>query len=547
MVFSLFRRQDKAATRKGRLTESVDSDTDTAASADTERGSFGNDLAGPAKDPNSPEAKLAAREAARLTAEKIDQIENEIIADALTGIGSVPPPQGVVADALALSQSSQNAELAGVPSKPTAVQQLQALTDRENGVESSFGFSATGVDTQAINTNTNINTAIDTSINTDLYPESLIDTGGGARKKAPDTQADLAIDIVDGSLPGQLEEAAILYSNRQYQPTVETLNACLVDTELSQQHQLLAWLMLFDLMQVMGERDQFDSLAIRYASLTESSPPTWSDALRVPDRGKSDRRSSPSHIFALRELDGSFGKFVEQLTRAAGNGRECSIDFSSVRELDGEAAAEVSRLINEFVQLNSPLGLTGVEAFLDLTMTHIEVGRADDSEAFWQLSLLLLRLMGEQTRFEDLSIDYCVTFEVSPPPWEPLPSLFPMTDDLESSFGAADNKSPEGSDQQPRQVEVTNNRLVLRNDLTGRIEGERQAMRKLAESNSVVKVDCRLLRLMDFSAAGEMLNELAAIMGRGRKVQFIEPNFLVYALMLVMGIHELAEIRRRKI
>jgi hypothetical protein len=33
----------------------------------------------------------------------------------------------------------------------------------------------------------------------------------------------------------------------------------------------------------------------------------------------------------------------------------------------------------------------------------------------------------------------------------------------------------------------------------------------------------------------------------GRQVLFIEPNYLVYALMLVMGIHDLAEIRRRRV
>ena len=32
-----------------------------------------------------------------------------------------------------------------------------------------------------------------------------------------------------------------------------------------------------------------------------------------------------------------------------------------------------------------------------------------------------LRLLGKQQEFEDTSIDYCVTFEVSPPSWEPMP------------------------------------------------------------------------------------------------------------------------------
>ncbi len=266
--------------------------------------------------------------------------------------------------------------------------------------------------------------------------------------------------------------------------------------------------------------------------------------MRAPDRRKSDRRASPSNITALREIDGTFARFVDQLLRAAGNKRDCYLDLSGVRQMDEEAAHEVCRLINGFIEINQKLSLTGVEAFLDLVLTNIEVGRVDDSEAYWQLSLLLLRLLGEQTRFDDLSIDYCVTFEVSPPPWEPMPPIFVMTDEISSSAPADGEDSAPVA---PREAEIVNNRLILRDDLAGKIQTEKNAMVKLAETNSTVRLDCRALRRMDFTAAGELLNELAAMMARGRKVQFIEPNFLVYALMLVMGIHEMSEIRRRKI
>ena len=59
-------------------------------------------------------------------------------------------------------------------------------------------------------------------------------------------------------------------------------------------------------------------------------------------------------------------------------------------------------------------------------------------------------------------------------------------------------------------------------------------------------VDCRELRRMDFAAAGELLNEIANLRAHGKNLLFVEPNHLVHALMIVMGMHELAEIRRRK-
>lgn len=563
MVFSLFRRQDKADTRKGKNGNSVAASSGANA-ANSSASKAGDGRAGT----NAPaaEVELAAREAARLTAQKIDQIENEIIADALTGItqsagaagaasvepkSAIEPPIEVARVAAVQSELSPN-------TKPSAIELLQALSSKEGGEEQAPGGDSV-MPTYAATIDANATIATPTKISPDSIadlefgsPTSMIggpatstSTTSGGRRPA-ELEDDLAIDVVDGSLPPQLEEAAILYSNSQYNATADTLIGALEDAELSQPHQILAWQMLFDLYQVMGARDEFDSLAIRYASLTESSPPAWNDAMRAPDKRKSaDRRSSPSSIIAPRELDGTFAKFVDQLIRAAGNKRECSVDLSGVRQLDAGAAEEAHRLISKFSELNYPLAVNGVDSFSELVTEHIEVGRVDDTEAFWQLTLLLMRLLGEQPRFDDLSIDYCVTFEVSPPPWEVLPGQFKMADEMGS--GPADSESEADGASAARVIEVANSRVMLKGELTGKIEGERAAMAQLSETNSVVRLDCRALRIMDFTAAGEMLNELAGMMARGRKVQFIEPNFLVYALMLVMGIHEMSEIRRRKI
>jgi len=562
MVFSLFRRQDKADTRKGKNGNSVAASSGANAT-NSPAPKAGDGRAGT----NTPAAdvELAAREAARLTAQKIDQIENEIIADALTGI--TPSANAGVAGAEGIEPPIEVARVAAVQSelspntKPSAIELLQALSSKESGETEVAGVDSV-MPTYAATVDVNATIATPTKISPDSIadiefgnPTSMIggpatttsaaSTTTGGRRSA-DLEDDLAIDVVDGSLPPQLEEAAILYSNSQYNATADTLIGALEDAELSQAHQILAWQMLFDLYQVMGARDEFDSLAIRYASLTESSPPAWNDAMRAPDKRKSaDRRASPSSIIAPRELDGTFAKFVDQLIRAAGNKRECSIDLSGVRQVDAGAAEETHRLISKFSELNYPLAINGVESFSELVTEHIEVGRVDDTEAFWQLTLLLMRLSGEQSRFDDLSIDYCVTFEVSPPPWEVLPGQFKMADEMGSE--SADSESEAGSAPAARVIEVVNSRVMLQGELTGKIEGERSAIAQLAETNSVVRLDCRALRIMDFTAAGEMLNELAGMMGRGRKVQFIEPNFLVYALMLVMGIHEMSEIRRRKI
>ncbi|MEZ5740034.1 MAG: hypothetical protein R3E68_11700 [Burkholderiaceae bacterium] len=81
-----------------------------------------------------------------------------------------------------------------------------------------------------------------------------------------------------------------------------------------------------------------------------------------------------------------------------------------------------------------------------------------------------LRVQGEQAAFDDLSIDYCVTYEVSPPPWEPLPGRFivqasdvPFGDTVEAEVPVVNARL--AGDAYP-------DRLIVSKDLMGKIADE---------------------------------------------------------------------------
>ena len=54
----------------------------------------------------------------------------------------------------------------------------------------------------------------------------------------------------------------------------------------------------------------------------------------------------------------------------------------------------------------------------DLVRSTIKMGDRDASEAPWLLLLALLQLRNLEKDFEEMAMDYCVTFEVSPPSFE---------------------------------------------------------------------------------------------------------------------------------
>ena len=78
------------------------------------------------------------------------------------------------------------------------------------------------------------------------------------------------------------------------------------------------------------------------------------------------------------------------------------------------------------------------------------------------------------------------------------------------------------------------------------IQKELQEMREYVASRGKLIVDCRELVRMDFVAAGELLNETVTFRASGKDIVFLDVSSIVAALMSVMGIHELADIRKRR-
>jgi len=459
VVFSIFSRKGKQPSRRDRSAGSQEQPAER---------SFGSDQA--------PDTLAARREAARLTAEKIDRIESEMIADGVRPVAPSAAPR--------LVESAPVAVVAP-PSRP--------ITDLMQGSTS----LALGDPSNA-----------------------------------------MAIDINASSLPGALEEAAILYANGQAGAAVSALKQALAESDLGG-YQQLGWLMLLDLHQLTGDQAGFESLALDYAARFESSPPAWAES---GDSGAADARQAAGSVVALpARLDGAVANRVDLIERGMERRRETIVDCAPLQHADTAGAA---RMLALFAQAGKAAGkhvlvVRGARKLFDAARAAIEPGRRDDSDACWMLALFALRLLGEEQAFEDLGIEYCVTYEVSPPSWEPLPAAIRASEGGPGATGA-----PARASASPP---VEPNAFVLSGEVTGRAAAEIRALKAFSAGRSDVVVDCRNLRRLEFLAVGELLNEVVNLRSAGKQVLFAEPNRLVYALMLVMGIQELAEIRKRRI
>jgi anti-anti-sigma regulatory factor len=351
-----------------------------------------------------------------------------------------------------------------------------------------------------------------------------------------------SMEVAASSLPPTFEEAAVLYSNGQATAAATILWQAIRENTLGG-HARQAWAMLFDLYQATGRKEDFESLAIDYSARFETSPPTWDDSLSPPTGdARPPSGTAPAPVALPAVLDAQVVRQLEQVQRLAQRNRAVLLDAAPVRSVDPIGADLLVRVLDAFARSQRELAVQGAESLHDVVAGTIEAGRRDPSEACWLLQLALLRVLGRQQAFEDLSIDYCVTYEVSPPPWEPMPPTVRSVSASAAAAGGDAVRAGGGSGHA-----ATPEAFVLRGELEGRAQEVLGALRGYAADRAEIVVDARGLRRLDFVAAGELLNEVVSLRSGGKYLVFSDLNHLVAALLAVMGIPDLAEIRLRKL
>ena len=138
-----------------------------------------------------------------------------------------------------------------------------------------------------------------------------------------------------------------------------------------------------------------------------------------------------------------------------------------------------------------------------------------------------MRLLNCEKDFEEASIDYCVTFEVSPPAF-----VAPQAK-ITTACGEA-------------QLSETQPGMLMPPIIEGRIDELIRKIASFSERHNPAILDCRQLVRVDFNAAGRLLSGLAPFCGNGRMIEFHNVNLLVISLFNVIGLQNVVRIYPRK-
>ncbi|CAN5901189.1 hypothetical protein BH11PSE12_BH11PSE12_09080 [soil metagenome] len=327
-----------------------------------------------------------------------------------------------------------------------------------------------------------------------------------------------------------LEEAAILFASGQKDITEQMLQTVIQQDNLGNAMQT-AWYMLFDLYQICNDQSAFEQLSLEYASKFETSPPLWDSAASKARESShtTSENATPSLTFP-HQLDASLIKSLEKLQQLSKQSRSLRLDFTRVKQVDPVGCGLLLRTFKHLKKSNHELILVGAQDFTDKIRFILEVGRRDETEAPWLLLLEVLQLLHFEKAFEEASIDYCVTFEVSPP-----------------SFEAPKNRVISASLQDINIHEELSDRFMMPTVIEGRTDSLISQILEHAKLHPTVLLDCSQLERVEFGASAQLLSGLVPIAGKkDTTIQFHEVNYLVMCLFNAMGLKNVAAIFPRK-
>ncbi len=343
-----------------------------------------------------------------------------------------------------------------------------------------------------------------------------------------------SMELADTGNP-VLEEAAILYANGQDLPAVAVLAGAVASDRSPD-----TWLMLLELYQSLGKRTEFENLAIDFAVRFETSAPAWSDAQARKPRVTAAAPAPRAAIVFRGALDARIVPQLEQLKKLAQRNPVLHLEFEHVDTVDAAGADLILRVFAAFQKSNHEVAISGASQLAERLRAAIEVGRRDPSNAVWMLLLEIYRILGRQAAFEETSIDYCVTFEVSPPSWEPASPKYVVED-------RATALTPVVVPVPDVEVALGLDAVALSGELVGKSDADLQRLTLFATTHEHIVVDCARLVRVDFTAAGLLLNWAVGMRGSRKAIEFINVGPLVAALFVVMGLHEVVPIERRKV
>ena len=400
-----------------------------------------------------------------------------------------------------------------------------------------------------------------------VAPASPVVMGGGMSPLAPANSAAVApgragatgleVEVSEVVHDPELDEAVIAFANADFTQCEQSLSQ-LVGSGGSRAQHAETWLVLFDLYRATGQHARFESLAVDYVHQFGLSPPQWFSLPKLVAEAAAEERPSGARTV------GDVGWVCPDLLDVDAIARLRSVtlqlplpwvfDWSGLKRVDADAASQLSELLRHWATQSLEMRWLSGEQFLTVLQDASPTGVRDADPAYWLLRLDALRVANRPDQFDETAIDYCVTYEVSPPSWERAKCSVRLSGSTLSTrsppmsiVSEVSSSFVESSISDELQAGVQVAAVDLSGQLVGDIGATLSKLDRDLTAAPIVSVSCARLIRVDFVAAGDLLNWVLAKRSENRAVNFIDANRLVALFFGAMGINEHAKVQVRKV
>jgi len=383
---------------------------------------------------------------------------------------------------------------------------------------------------------------------------AAVSLGGLQGAAGSDFATPFTVEVSEVVHDPELDEAVIAFANADFDQCEQALTSMTRTGGARAQH-AETWLVLFDLYRATGQQPRFESLALDYAQQFGWSAPQWFSLPKMVaesaqlDKPREQRTAGEIGWICPEVLD------VDAVSRLRSVTLQLPLpwvfDWSALKSVEPEAATHLSELFRQWS--GEPLDMRWLsgERFLTALQDAAPTGVRDADPAYWVLRLDALRLANRPDQFDEAAIDYCVTYEVSPPSWERArcqvriggSGLSTQSPPLSQVGEVATTFLESSIDEHSGAVTMVS--VELAGQLVGDIGATLKQLDTQLAAAPLVTVSCAKLIRVDFIAAGDLLNWVLSKRGESRSVTFAESHRLVALFFGAMGINEHASVRVR--
>jgi hypothetical protein len=392
--------------------------------------------------------------------------------------------------------------------------------------------------------------------------------GPASLNLAPQANAEtFATEVSEVVHDPELDEAVIAFANADFGPCEESLRRITAPGAARANH-AETWLVLFDLYRATNQQQRFESLALDYAQQFGWSAPQWVSLPQlVADAAAHDAEhamavtaahGSPSQMHAIEVSWASPDHLdVQAVAQLRAQTLQLPLpwvlDWADLQRIDPEAAMQLSTLFRVWSGQALDMRWLAGDRLFHVLQEAAPTGSRSADPVFWLTRLDGLRLANRANQFDETAIDYCVTYEVSPPSWEPARCKVQITDEGSNTRTPHSSHAGGGAPSsflESRLIEDESGG-VAHVELSGQLVGDIGATLAKIEAGlataTVISVSCLRLIRVDFIAAGDLLNWVMARRQENRAVHLVDTHRLVALFFGAMGINEHAKVQVRKV